>query len=67
MTTAELMKLIGTTGKFSPDGGIGFNVHVTDARVCFGRVEVQIEPDAGTGSQWIRQDSLLPEERTETK
>jgi len=51
-TAKELVSYIGRCGSIHL-GKVVVNVRVTDARVSWGAVQVEIEPLSGSGSQWV--------------
>lgn len=57
ITATELQTLIGKRGEWQA-GPIGFTVRIIDARLVFNRVDVKIEPIAGTGQKWVSLDSV---------
>lgn len=42
-------------------GEIDVEVNVVDARWNFGSLEVMVEPVAGRGQKWVKQDSVFTE------
>lgn len=56
--TPELQKLVNKRGHIE-DQGIQFAVRSVDARRAYGRVEVCIEPIAGTGRRWVREETFI--------
>ena len=63
MNTNNLLELIGhkTGGRdeaYLRANGLMMRVIVLDAKVVYGRIDVQITPVAGAGKKWVRVDSL---------
>ena len=65
-TVKELGQHIGQYG-YLLVRGMEVEVRVTDARVSFGAVQLEIEPVSGMGSQWVDQDSVRGLIREEAK
>jgi hypothetical protein len=64
-TVKEMAQYLGRSGCYRVQG-MEVAVEVTDARVTFGQVHLQIRPVSGTGSQWVARDSVqIPIEREE--
>jgi len=56
-TVKELAQYLGRSGHYHVQG-MEVAVKVTDARVSFGQVQLEIEPYSGTGAAWVAQDSV---------
>lgn len=48
----ELKELIGVVGKIKADPGIMVDIKIIDARVCWGKTQVLVQPVAGSGEAW---------------
>lgn len=57
MTGKELAKLIGRTARFTY-GGLAIRMSIIDAKMVWGSVQVQITPAEGSGSLWVRLESV---------
>jgi hypothetical protein len=58
MTTAKgLVSYIGRQGSIGLRT-MSVDIRVTDARVSWGAVQVEIEPLSGSGSQWMDANSV---------
>jgi hypothetical protein len=53
----ELAQYLGRSGHYHVQG-MEVAVKVTDARVSFGQVQLEIEPYSGTGTAWVARDSV---------
>jgi hypothetical protein len=53
MTTAEMAKYIGQTGRYNGIRGLEVEVVVIDARQSWGELQLQIQPTSGSGSTWV--------------
>ncbi|THJ74713.1 hypothetical protein [Candidatus Frankia alpina] len=64
MTLTEARTLIGTDRLWlAPGTGkVLIGIHVHDARMSYGRPQLQIQPISGRGSQWIDADLTQPVE-----
>ena len=58
MTSAELAKYVGRKGLMSFGGAIAVEVTSKDAREVFGRLDVLVEPVAGTGEAWVGESRI---------
>lgn len=59
MTLQEQAKLLGPAYWFLGKGDpLTFRVVVKDVRVSFGRVDLLIAPEAGSGSRWVARESV---------
>ena len=56
-TVRELAQYLGRSGHYHVQG-MEVAVKVTDARVSFGQVQLEIEPYSGSGTAWVAQDSV---------
>lgn len=57
MTVREMMNVVGKYGGLEL-AGITVLVRVVDARTCYGRDDLRVEPIGGTGATWVRADSV---------
>lgn len=53
----ELAELIGRVGEWVI-GPIGVRVRVIDARRVFNRLDLKIEPVAGSGQKWVSSEAV---------
>lgn len=60
MTVQQLMQHVGTRVLFREQSGLLFEVTVKDARPSYGRVNLLIEPVAGSGERWVAESSITP-------
>ena len=61
MSVAEMARCIGKRGRYRAqgvEGALAFGVVVRDVRVCFGRMDYQIEPVDGAGRCWVSEGSV---------
>ena len=58
MTNAELAAYVGRTGLLSFDGKIAVEVRAHDAREVYGRLDILVEPVAGTGEVWVAESRI---------
>jgi len=49
----DLSKLIGREGQLLTAEALQVGVTVVDARRCYGRVDLQVQPLVGAGSAWV--------------
>jgi len=57
MSAKELTQYVGKLGGYRV-GELRVNVRILDARVSFGRLDLEIAPIAGNGAQWVSADSV---------
>ena len=57
MTNAELAEFVGRTGLLSMDK-IAVEVRAHDAREVYGRLDILVEPIAGTGQVWVAESRI---------
>lgn len=65
MSVAEMARCIGKRGRYRAqgvEGALAFSVVVRDVRVCFGRMDFEIEPADGAGRCWVSEGSVRLEE-----
>ena len=55
-TVKDLAPLLGKAGWVKGECGFHIEVQVTDVRVNFGQVQVEVTPIAGHGTAWINRD-----------
>lgn len=70
LTARELTPAIGQTVAYQPANGYNlatFYCVVVDARERFGRADVQIQPIAGKGQQWVAASSVTIVKRDMTR
>ena len=53
MTSEELATHVGREGLLSMGGAIAIEVKSLDAREVYGRLDILVEPVAGTGKAWV--------------
>lgn len=59
MTNAELAAFVGREGLITFDGGkLTIEVHSKDAREVYGRLDILVEPVAGTGQAWVAESRI---------
>lgn len=58
-TVKDLAPLLGMAGWLGVEGGLNVEVQVTDVRVTFGQIQVEVTPIAGHGSTWVMRDRLI--------
>ena len=52
VTVKQVASLIGQNGEYTIDG-LTIPVNITDVRVVYGRLQVQLTPKEGTGKKWV--------------
>ena len=57
-----LTGLVGNVGRWST-GSLSVSVRILDAHRRFGRVDLEITPLDGAGSQWVERSSVRLEEK----
>lgn len=58
MTSEELATYVGREGLLSMGGAIAIEVKSLDARESFGRLDILVEPVAGTGQAWVAESRI---------
>lgn len=58
MTSAELAAYVGRKGLLSMGGIIAIEVKSLDAREVYGRLDILVEPIAGTGKAWVAESRI---------
>lgn len=58
MTSAELSAYVGKKGLLNFGGTIAIEITSKDAREVFGRLDVLVEPVAGTGEAWVAESRV---------
>jgi hypothetical protein len=53
---------VGNTAVLEMDG-LQINVNILDTKSVYGRLDVQIEPVAGTGTKWVQCERLQGDNR----
>jgi hypothetical protein len=62
MTAAQLQTLVDSYrdgGEFAVNG-MRIRVRVTDARETYGRIDLRVVPEAGSGFGWIERRKVTP-------
>jgi hypothetical protein len=59
MTTAEMAKYIGAVALYQPVPAMKFPVEILDARMSWGKFQLQVKPVGGIGDAWVLESSLL--------
>jgi hypothetical protein len=52
LKNSDPMRLIGKKGRITLND-LTINVHIVDARVRFGHIDLLIEPITGSGKKWV--------------
>lgn len=58
MISAELATYVGREGLLSYGGSIAIEVKSLDAREVYGRLDIYVEPVAGTGKAWVAESRI---------
>ena len=58
MTNQELAAYVGREGLVTYGGTIAVQVKSLDAREVYGRLDILIEPIAGTGQTWVAESRI---------
>ena len=58
MTTAEMAKYIGQTADYYAVPNMVFAVVIADARMSWGKLQLQIKPRDGYGVKWVDAGSV---------
>lgn len=67
MSVAMMARCIGKRGRYRAqgvEGALAFSVVVRDVRVCFGRMDYEIEPVDGAGRCWVSESSVRLEDES---
>ena len=67
MSVAMMARCLGKRGRYRAQGvenALAFMVVVRDVRVCFGRMDYEIEPVSGTGKCWVSESSVRLEDES---
>ena len=62
MTVLELAEYVGITATYHGVPGLVIEVQVSDARMSWGQVQLQIQPTRpqdNSGSKWVNSDSVI--------
>jgi len=57
MTTREIAELLDKAATLETDG-LSVSVKIIDARENFGRIDVCVTPEAGSGQAWVSADRV---------
>ena len=58
MTNAELAEFVGKEGILVHIAHLGILVRSLDAREVYGRLDILVEPVAGTGEAWVSESRI---------
>lgn len=61
VTYGSMVKMVGKTAKLNMEGLTVF-VHVLDVKTAFGRVDVLVQPVAGSGEKWVSSDKVTADD-----
>ena len=59
MTIAEMAKYIGAVALYQPVPTLKVPVERIDARMSWGKFQLQIKPVGGMGEVWVTEEKLL--------
>ena len=63
MKVSEMAKLIGQEFSYCPDAYFMITVKITDVKIVYGIVKIQITPVSGVGFKWINAPRTLTERK----